>query len=91
MAEPPRDPPGDGDDPARPNNPFAGTPFEQLFSAFAPGSAGAGGTGAPDLSLLMSQVQRLMTPYSGSVNWPLAKDTARGQVAQQKDPSPTSA
>ena len=91
MAHPPPDRPddGEGEDPNRRNNPFAGTPFEQLFSAFS-GSGGAG-SGMPDLSQLMAQVQRMMTPYSGSVNWPLAKDTARGQLAQQPDPSATRA
>nr|MDQ4008247.1 zinc-dependent metalloprotease [Actinomycetota bacterium] len=90
MAEPPRDRPDDGDDEQGRQNPFAGTPFEQLFSAFTGGGSG-GGAGMPDLSQLMAQVQRMMTPYSGSVNWPLAKDTARGQVAQHEDPSPTKA
>jgi putative hydrolase len=88
MADRPPDRPDDGDDDAnRKNNPFAGTPFEQLFSAFSSG----GGGSMPDLSQLMAQVQRMMTPYSGSVNWPLAKDTARGQVAKESDPSPTRA
>ncbi|HEX2175778.1 MAG TPA: zinc-dependent metalloprotease [Nocardioidaceae bacterium] len=92
MAQPPRDRPDDGDDDAgRQNNPFAGTPFEQLFSAFTSGSGAGAGAGMPDLSQLMAQVQKMMTPYSGSVNWPLAKDTARGQVAQAEDPSPTKA
>jgi putative hydrolase len=91
MADPPPDRPGNGDDePARRDNPFAGTPFEQLFSAFTSGSTG-GGSGMPDLSQLMAQVQRMMTPYEGSVNWPLAKDTARAQVAREQDPSPTRA
>lgn len=91
MADPPQERPDDGDDQSRQDNPFAGTPFEQLFSAFTGGASGSGGSGMPDLSQLMSQVQRMMTPYSGSVNWPLAKDTARGQVAQASDPTPTSA
>lgn len=88
MADRPPDRPDDGDD-DRSKNPFAGTPFEQLFSAF--GSGAGGGGGMPDLSQLMAQVQRMMTPYSGSVNWPLAKDTARAQVAKESDPSPTRA
>ena len=59
MADRPPDRPDDGDDDAsRKNNPFAGTPFEQLFSAFTSGSGG----GMPDLSQLMAQVQRMMTP-----------------------------
>jgi putative hydrolase len=86
---PPDRPDDEGDDSSRRDNPFAGTPFEQLFSAFTQGSSGSGGM--PDLSQLMEQVQRMMTPYSGSVNWPLAKDTARGRVAQHDDPSPTKA
>jgi putative hydrolase len=69
------------------NNPFKGTPFEQLFSAFG-GSAGAGASGMPDLQALMSQMQAMMAPYEGSVNWNLAKDIARKTVAQESDPSP---
>ncbi len=85
--------PGDRPD-DEPNNPFKGTPFEQIFNAFG-GAAGAGGPGAPgaagmpDLSQLMSQMQAMMTPHEGSVNWNLAKDVARQTVAQQPDPSPT--
>jgi putative hydrolase len=82
---------GEGDQP----NPFKGTPFEQLFSAFgsAPGAfpgGAAGAGGMPDLSALMSQMQAMMTPHEGSVNWQLAKDVARQTVAQEPDPSPTS-
>src|SRR4051812_11259944 len=75
--------PGD-DGPDEPNNPFKGTPFEQIFSAFG-GSGGA----MPDLSQLMSQMQAMMTPHEGSVNWDLAKDVARRTVAEKPDPSPT--
>ncbi|MGH3383736.1 MAG: zinc-dependent metalloprotease [Nocardioidaceae bacterium] len=87
MAEPPSKRPGDdsGDDDNQ-QNPFAGTPFEQIFAAF--GGAGAGGSGAPDFSALLQQVQQMFTPYEGTVNWRLAKDTARSTVAQQADPSP---
>ena len=73
------------------NNPFKGTPFEQLFSAFGgafPG-AGSGGAGMPDLSMIMSQMQAMMSPHEGSVNWNLAKDVARKTVAQEPDPSPS--
>lgn len=76
-----------GDDP----NPFKGTPFEQIFNAFGggvPGGAG-GAAGMPDLSALMSQMQAMMAPHEGSVNWKLAKDVARQTVAQQPDPSAT--
>ena len=84
MTNDPNDRPGDE------NNPFKGTPFEQLFSSLGgafPG-AGAGGAGMPDLSLLMSQMQAMMAPHEGSVNWNLAKDIARKTVAQEPDPSP---
>src|SRR3954471_23651006 len=80
------DDPGDRPD----ENPFKGTPFEQMFSAFG-GAFGAGGQGGgmPDLSMLMSQMQAMMTPHEGSVNWTLAKDVARRTVAAEPDPSPT--
>ncbi len=72
-------------------NPFKGTPFEQIFSALG-GLAGAGGAGQPGLSMpdlgaLMSQMQSLMTPHDGAVNWTLAKDVARRTTAQHPDPS----
>jgi putative hydrolase len=90
MAEPPSKRPGD--DPAdnggdQPKNPFAGTPFEQILSAMG----GASGGQIPDLSVLMQQVQRMFAPYEGSVNWALARDTARATVAQASDPSATQA
>jgi len=73
------DEPGDG-------NPFRGTPFEQMFASF-------GGAGMPDLSkldlnALMGQMQSLMQPYDGPVNWNLAIDTARKTAAAEPDPSP---
>jgi putative hydrolase len=84
--------PGDrptGDSEGDENNPFKGTPFEQLFSAFGGAAPGGGGAaGMPDLSTLMSQMQQMMAPYEGSVNWNLAKDIARKTVAEQPDPSP---
>ncbi len=72
-------------------NPFKGTPFEQIFSALG-GLAGAGGAGQPGLSMpdlgaLMSQMQSLMTPHDGAVNWTLAKHVARRTTAQHPDPS----
>ena len=55
-----------------------------------PGAGGAAGSGGmPDLSALMSQMQAMMAPHEGSVNWTLAKDVARSTVAQEPDPSPT--
>ncbi|HET7352144.1 MAG TPA: zinc-dependent metalloprotease [Marmoricola sp.] len=73
------------------DNPFKGTPFEQIFKAFggAGGQAGFGGQGMPDLSALMGQMQAMMAPYDGPVNWNLATDVARRTSAQQPDPSPT--
>jgi putative hydrolase len=71
--------PGQGDD-----NPFKGTPFEQLFSGGMP-------AGMPDLASLMGQVQRLMQPHDGPINWDYAVDMARKSASQQPDPSPTQA
>ncbi len=86
------------------SNPFKGTPFEQIFnqlggalgglgggpSGGAPGVGGQpGAAGMPDLSALMSQMQAMMAPHAGSVNWNLAKDVARRTVAQETDPSVT--
>ena len=73
-------------------NPFKGTPFEQMFQAFGGalgGGAGAGGAGMPDLNALIGQMQAMMTPHEGSVNWQLAKDVARRTVAAEPDPTPT--
>jgi putative hydrolase len=82
-----------GDRPDDDQNPFKGTPFEQIFNAFGgalggglPGGA-PGSAGMPDLSALMGQMQAMMAPHEGSVNWKLAKDVARQTVAQQPDPS----
>ena len=80
------------------NNPFKGTPFEQIFNALG-GTGGSGGLGAlgglggqgggmPDLSGLMGQMQAMMQPYDGPVNWALATDIARRTSAQEPDPSP---
>jgi putative hydrolase len=66
-------------------NPFKGTPFEQIFQAFSQGG------GMPDLSGLMSQVQAMMQPHEGAVNWNLARDIARRTTAETADPSVTSA
>jgi putative hydrolase len=74
-------------------NPFKGTPFEQFFSGGAGGLGGllggAGGSGIPDLSQLFGQLQQLMQPYDGPLNWGLATDLARKQVATQPDPTPS--
>jgi putative hydrolase len=77
------------------DNPFKGTPFEQIFNALGgsgglPGLGGQGGGqgGMPDLSALMGQMQAMMAPYDGPVNWNLATDIARRTSAQEPDPSP---
>ena len=67
-------------------NPFKGTPFEQLFGGL--GGLGAGGA-MPDLGQLFSQLQSLMQPHDGTINWDFALDMARKTVAQTPDPSPT--
>jgi putative hydrolase len=84
--------PGDPDDSAGDNadegsdNPFKGTPFEQIFGSFS--SGGMPDLGGLDLGALMGQMQSLMQPYDGPVNWTLAIDIARRTSAQEPDPSP---
>ena len=51
------------------------------------GSPGAGGM--PDLGALFGQLQSLMQPYDGALNWDVATDLARKSVAASPDPSPT--
>ncbi|WP_205471111.1 zinc-dependent metalloprotease [Nocardioides sp. SYSU D00038] len=65
------------------NNPFGGTPFEQFFKG--------GAAGMPDLGQLFGQLQSLLQPYDGPLNWDVALDIARKTVAQSPDPSPTAA
>jgi len=67
-------------DPDDGQNPFKGTPFEQFFS---------GGGGVPDLNQLFSQLQAMMQPHDGPLNWDVALDTARKQAATESDPTPT--
>jgi hypothetical protein len=79
-------------DPGDQPNPFKGTPFEQLFAAFGGAGGLPGGAGGmPDLAALMGQMQAMMQPHEGTVNWNLAKDIARRAVAQEPDPSVSSA
>src|ERR1700759_2164852 len=87
MANDPAVPGDDGPD-EEPSNPFKGTPFDQILSSLGGSFGGSGGT-MPDLSQLMSQMQAMMAPHEGSVNWELAKDVARRTVAQEPDPTPT--
>jgi putative hydrolase len=68
--------PGDPSDEGQ--NPFKGTPFEQIF-----------GGGTPDFGALFSQIQSLMQPHDGPINWDFTVDTARKVVAREPDPSPS--
>ncbi len=87
--------PGDGPDdtPDEQPNPFKGTPFEQFFSG---GGMNLGGMnlnnmgGMPDLGQLFGQLQSMMQPYDGALNWDVAVDIARKSVAREPDPSPSS-
>jgi putative hydrolase len=75
-------------DEGRPDdNPFRGTPFEQLFGAMG-GAMGAGGQ-LPDLGQLFGQLQSLLQPYDGPLNWDVALDLARKTIAASPDPTPT--
>ena len=77
------------DEPEEPQNPFKGTPFEQFFTS---GMAGMGGSGGmPDLNQLFGQLQSMLQPYDGPLNWDVAIDLARKTVAQSTDPTPTKA
>ncbi|MCW2833748.1 MAG: hypothetical protein JWN68_1701 [Nocardioides sp.] len=82
-------------------NPFKGTPFEQIFGALGSalgggpgggfGGTGQGAAGMPDLGGLMSQMQAFMQPHDGPVNWAVVTDVARKAAAQAPDPTPTQA
>jgi putative hydrolase len=81
MADLPSDSSGSHDDEDRTPNPFAGTPFEQVFG----GIAGADPAG---LQAMFGQLQRMFAPHEGAVNWDLARDLARQIVASKPDRSP---
>ncbi|MCW2840665.1 MAG: hydrolase [Aeromicrobium sp.] len=67
-----------------PQNPFAGTPMEQMFGAFSSGQV--------DMNQIMGQMQKMFAPHKGSVNFDLAKDVARQTLAAAgPDPTPNSA
>ncbi len=71
-------------DEEEPQNPFAGTPMEQIFGAFSSGQI--------DMNQIMGQMQKMFAPHEGSVNFDLAKDVARHTLAAAgPDPSPNSA
>lgn len=75
----------DPDEPDRENNPFAGTPMEQLFGAM-------GGPDAHqiDLSALFGQMQQMFSgAQGGAVNPEVVRETARKLIAASgDDPSP---
>lgn len=75
------------------NNPFKGTPFEQLFKNLSGGLGGLGGQpGAmPDLSALAQQMQSMFQPHDGPINWDTVTDMARRITAQEPDPTPSRA
>ncbi len=53
-------------------------------------TGGPGGPGGmPDLGALFGQLQQMMQPYEGSLNWDVATDLARKAVAASPDPSPS--
>ena len=54
-----------------------------------PGGQGAMPGGMPDMGQLFSQIQSLMQPYDGPINWDFALDLARKTVSQAPDPSST--
>lgn len=92
MNDTPGETPGPADESGQ--NPFKGTPFEHLFGALGGGAGGLGGLGGgpggmPDLNQLFGQIQFLMQPHDGPVNWDFALDLARKTVAQSPDPVPT--
>lgn len=74
-----------GDNNERPQNPFAGTPMEQMFNAIS------GGGQLPDLNVLMQQMQQMFEPHEGTINIEVARDVARRSLAGSgDDPSPNS-
>ncbi len=77
---PPRGPSGDDERPSD-DNPFAGSPFEQMFSGMAGGDMSG-------LQAMFGQLQRMFAPHEGAVNWEFARDLARQVVAAEPDPSP---
>ena len=76
--------PDDESERDEPQNPFAGTPMEQMFGAFSNGEV--------DMQQIIGQMQKMFATHEGSVNFDLAKDVARHTVAAAgTDPSPNAA
>ncbi|WP_435770875.1 zinc-dependent metalloprotease [Nocardioides sp. SYSU DS0651] len=65
-------------------NPFKGTPFEQIFGALGGGFPGPGGGMA-----FFQQLQGLLQPHEGPLNWKVANDLARQAIGQEPDPAAT--
>lgn len=55
----------------------------------AGGPGGPGGLGGLGGMAFFQQLQSLMQPHDGALNWPAASDTARKQIALEPDPSPS--
>ncbi|TNM37634.1 zinc-dependent metalloprotease [Nocardioides albidus] len=71
-------------------NPFKGTPFEQIFGALGGALGGSGLPGGAGGGMeFFQQLQSLLQPHDGPLNWNAANDIARKAVAQEPDPSPT--
>ncbi len=77
----PDDPDSRSSDEPTASNPFAGTPFEQVFGGLASGDMSG-------LQAVFGQLQRMLAPHEGAVNWEFSRDLARQVVAQQADRSP---
>ena len=71
------------------NNPFKGTPFEQIFSQMG-GLGGAGG-GMPDLGALMAQMQSLFAPHDGPSTGRPSPTSRAATAAQEPDPTVSAA
>lgn len=95
---PPPTGPGAPDPGPAGQNPFAGTPLEQIFGALGGSMGGASGGQAagfggqtPDLSALFGQMQQMFSGAGsdGSVDFGTARDVARKAVAAAgPDPAP---
>ncbi|MDP3890884.1 zinc-dependent metalloprotease [Nocardioides sp.] len=48
-----------------------------------------GGLGGMDLGAMLAQLQSMMQPHEGPINWDYALDMARKAVAKEPDPSPS--
>lgn len=86
------DPGNPGQDDADQPNPFKGTPFEQIFGALGgafPGGLPAGFPGGAGGMDFLAQIQALMQPHDGPLNWNAANDIARKGIAAEPDPSPS--